>query len=405
MGMTQRHVELFGRPGGMDEVVRTFHTALAGENLLRMNARALADIAGTLNAIPASGGLVVLNLFDWLRDILAIATMKGLFGKNNPFAPEDLNDIWEFEKGVGLLAVIPAPNMLIPQTIAARNRAQAKMRPFYVKHLDEGHDVCALMKDRAALNRRLGIPDEECALIEFAMPWVATTNTIPTLFWFFTHVFATPDLVIRIRSEVETVTLVDTDASGNRTAAEVDITRLERGCPTLYACFREALRLYSDALGNRRVMADTTLKDSDSGREYLLRKGVNVQWPTIVPHRLTSVWGDDANKFSPERFLRTPSPEEDSLRRGAMIPFGGGKHLCPGRNFAQAESLGLVAALALGFEVDGAKPPASTRPYLGTAMRRPDWRGQDPSVKLTRRPGWDRVAWSFKCGEGSARET
>jgi len=94
MGMTKRHVELFGRPGGMDEVVRVFHLSLSGDNLVRMNARALADIAVSLNAIPSRDSLDVPNAFEWLRDILSMATMKGLFGKNNPFSREDINLLW-----------------------------------------------------------------------------------------------------------------------------------------------------------------------------------------------------------------------------------------------------------------------------------------------------------------------
>jgi cytochrome P450 len=191
---------------------------------------------------------------------------------------------------VGLLAVNIAPSLLAPKALAARNRAQAKLQPYYVNHLDEGDDVVALIKDRAAMNRRLGIPDDEISTIELSMPWVATTNTIPSLFWFFVHVFASPDLVARIRAEVETVTAVETDpVTGRRTAATVDVTRFEKECLTLYACYREVLRLYSDTLGNRRVMADTTLRDPDSDREYLVLKGINVQWPTKIPHLLPSV--------------------------------------------------------------------------------------------------------------------
>jgi len=44
---------------------------------------------------------------------------------------------------------------------------------------------------------------------------------------------------------------------------------------------------------------------------------------------------------------------DDELRKAGYIPFGGGKHLCPGRNIAFAEILGTLAALLLGFEVRG----------------------------------------------------
>ncbi|MBE3043584.1 cytochrome P450, partial [Candidatus Bathyarchaeota archaeon] len=210
------------------------------------------------------------------------------------------------------------------------------------------------------------------SLTEFVMPMAATTNTIPMLYWFFLNVFTRPELVAIIRDEVAAVTILETDGEGTRTAADVDVSRLEKGCPTLFACYRETLRLYSDVVGNRRVMEDTTLRDPTSGAEYLLRKGINVQWAGRLTHALEPIWGDDVKEFKPERWIGATSADEKG-RRGAMIPFGGGKTLCPGRYFAQAELLGFVAALALGFEVEveGGRAPEATVAYLGTAVKRP----------------------------------
>jgi cytochrome P450 len=297
---------------------------------------------------------------------------------------------------VALLALGIAQNVVAPKSLAARKRSQAKLRNFYRSHLDEGDDVAAIIKNRAAFQRRLGIPNDELADLEFSMPFVGTSNTIPTLIWFFLNVFSNEDLVDRIRSEVESVLVTETNPDDGRRTATVDITRLEKECPTLYGCYRETLRKYSDLLGNRRVMADTTLRDPATGREYLLRKGINVQWPTIVTHQLPSVWGNDTHEFKPERFIDTPNLEEKK-RRGAMIPFGGGRTLCPGRYFAQAENLAFVGAIAVGFDVEGATVPAASNAFPGTAMQRPDWGDKDPGVKIKRRMEWEDVTWEFKC--------
>jgi cytochrome P450 len=283
-----------------------------------------------------------------------------------------------------------------PKALAGRNRVQAILKDYYVKHLDEGDDVAAIIKNRAAIERRCGVPDDEIGLIEFAMPWVGTTNTIPTLFWFFVHVFSEPAYVARIRDEVQALTTITAASDGKGRVADIDITRLEKDCPMLHACYREALRLYSDMFGNRRVMADTIVRDPSDGREYLLRKGVNVQWVSCIPHLLQEVWGPDARDFNPERFVETPAPEEKK-RRGAMIPFGGGRNLCPGRGFALAENLGLISALALGYEIEGASVPGDVNAYMGTAMRRPVWGDKNPGVRIKRRAGWEDVTWKFSC--------
>jgi hypothetical protein len=94
MGMTKRHVEIFSGLGGMDEVNHIFHASLSGDSLSGMNARALADIAGVLNAIPPGHGLDIPHSFNWLRDLSSMATMKALFGKNNPLTLEDVKNIW-----------------------------------------------------------------------------------------------------------------------------------------------------------------------------------------------------------------------------------------------------------------------------------------------------------------------
>ena len=82
--------------------------------------------------------------------------------------------------------------------------------------------------------------------------------------------------------------------------------------------------------------------------------------------------------------------------------FGGGKNLCPGRAFAIGESLGLISALALGFEIEGAEVPEVTAPTPGGAMRRPVWGTVDPSVKIRRRSGYEDVTWSFKLRSSDA---
>jgi len=251
------------------------------------------------------------------------------------------------------------------------------------------------MKLRGAKERLIGFQDHELTKPESSMLFVATSNTIPTLFWLFSHVMSDPALLSQVRAEVETITTVETDANGRRIAATMNLAVYEKECPMLHAVYREILRLYSDLVGTRRVMNDTTIRDPVTGQEYLLRKGINIQWASKVAHHVPDVWGDDSHEFKPERFLHATAVDEKK-RRGAMIPFGGGKHLCPGRNFAKTENIGLVSALALGYDVVGVAVPPAGNSYLGTAVKRPIFEQKDP-VRITRRKGWEDVTWAFKC--------
>ncbi|UPL00268.1 hypothetical protein LCI18_011202 [Fusarium solani-melongenae] len=146
-----------------------------------------------------------------------------------------------------------------------------------------------------------------------------------------------------------------TSAKDKVRVGAISVKEMDKECTFLYACYREILRLYIHNIGQRRVVKDTTIKDQE-GREYLLKKDINVQWPGSLTHMTDSVWGDDTWTFRLERFLDV-SPREEKQRRGAYIPFRGGKHLCPGRNFALSENMGFVGILALGYNVEGCVCP------------------------------------------------
>lgn len=281
-----------------------------------------------------------------------------------------------------------APKLLVRKALAARSLVQSALREFYVAGLDRGPDVSAFVKSRAAAKRKLGVSAVDMAATEFDIPWVSVTNTIPSLVWLFLNIFSRPDYVERLRAEVLEVTTV----TGG--SATIDALKFEKKA-FMHACFQEIQRRYNDAGGNRQVMEDTVLRDVD-GREYLLKKGTNVQWFAGVTQLNGDIWGDDVEAFRPERFIEAPA-EMEKKRRGAMIPFGGGKHLCPGRMFAVTEISAMVGALALAFDVEGAKlPPVIQYPIRGTSMRRLGWeKGEEPRVKMKRRKGWEDVELRF----------
>ncbi|KAK3935473.1 cytochrome P450 [Diplogelasinospora grovesii] len=394
LGLTKEHTKLFSQPGFMDEVNKVIHSSMTGDSLKQMMARGLADIAGKLNAIGAKESVEVENSFVWLRDIMSKAVMWALYGEKNPWTEDAIAAIWDYDENVMILAMNMFPSLLAPKAVAARAKAQAVMKPFYVARHYEREDVAAIIRGRAILERDIGISDEDLGRVEFTMPWVAITNTIPTLFWFFSNVFSRPEYLERVREEILDVTTIAEDGKGRR-LGRIDITKLEKK-PFTTACYQEASRLYNDAVGNRRVMQDTIIKDASG--EYLLTKGTNVQWGVGVLHMNPAFWGPGADTFhfEPGRWMEV-SAEEERKRRGAMIPFGGGKHLCPGRSFALAENLGLTSALALGYDLEGVQVPGCDPPYMGTAVRRPAWekQGTSSSIRISRRKGWEDVTWSF----------
>ncbi|XP_049375481.1 cytochrome P450 CYP72A219-like isoform X5 [Solanum verrucosum] len=93
----------------------------------------------------------------------------------------------------------------------------------------------------------------------------------------------------------------------------------------------ESLRLYPPLITlNRQVNEDIVLG------ELSLPAGVLVSLPVILLHHDEEVWGEDANKFNPERFREGIS----SATKGQVtyFPFSWGPRICIGQNFAMLEA-------------------------------------------------------------------
>lgn len=195
----------------------------------------------------------------------------------------------------------------------------------------------------------------------------------------------------RIRSEAAGIISSNKDTSDRFEEVNIDITKREEKCPILHSSFKEAIRLGNQIFEHRYAIRDATVKD-ENGTEYLLRKGVDVMWSIKSMHRLKDCW-PEATDFRPERFLPT---QMDHKQQQSYVPFGGGKHLCPGRYFAVAEVLGLIIIMVVGFEVDGPKPTDTEigTPAMTVAIPRPS---QGSKMKFRRKSCWENVRRCYKC--------
>ncbi|EAW20259.1 uncharacterized protein NFIA_098930 [Aspergillus fischeri NRRL 181] len=155
-------------------------------------------------------------------------------------------------------------------------------------------------------------------------------------------------------------------------------------------------------MSTRHVMENTFITDSD-GREYLLRAGSIVVMPATA-HMEGDVWGINKIDFDPERFLDWEDHKASRDRRLIYMPFGGGRHLCPGRNLAKAEILGFIVMLILSFDMeDGAnleqpiRVPTLEPARLGQGVGKPVYlrTGDKFPVRLRTRKGLESVNWRF----------
>jgi cytochrome P450 len=297
------------------------------------------------------------------------------------------------------------PSILARKGYRARAKLADVMVPYYTAGHYQGEAVSALVKERARLFLEWDMPVDEMAKQELAVMANGVANTVPTLFWMAFHIFSRPelDLVERLRTEVCRHIAMLRDTNGETSPAGAKVITIKYStimdtCPLLASCFREGARLATPNMTLRQVLADTVLS-GDNGQTWLLKEGNMVVLPGEFLHRDKAIWGVDADEFNPDRFLPDPArnKETDRLRTISYVPFGGGKHLCPGRRFALAETLSFMAALVLGFEIEGLDPKKIRIqwPLMAQASRPvPGYEGG--RVTVGRRKGWEHVEWKFE---------
>ncbi|KAK1761404.1 cytochrome P450 [Echria macrotheca] len=417
-------------PGLIHEFFTGISAGMAGDGLRTMNARALSYLSAVLNTSsspsippPSASHLTfsfppeIPNLWLWSRAAVTHIATEALYGPPNPFRDPSLAaDLWTYDDASFLLVLNLLPNLLARRAVAARARVQAAMGAYYAANHDQDPSVAAqVVQNRGRILRNAGgLSGFDAGRFDLTMPQVGVINAAPTLFWMLVHVFACPKLFARLRAELEPLVQLSED---NNTAKLNASALSEKQTPLLHSVWLETLRWAGRPLSVRRVMEDTTISDGTTGTTYTLKRGSDVHMPAAVTHMLPSVWGDSPHEFRGDRFLhlntssQKQNPETEKQRRQAFFPFGGGRHLCPGRNFAYVEIMTVVAVFVVGFEVSGLEDEkndggrkreikipkrAWQSPLKGVFAPAADAdKGDIVGVRVERRKGWEDVEWEF----------
>ena len=153
-----------------------------------------------------------------------------------------------------------------------------------------------------------------------------------TLYYLLKH----PEVLARAYAEVDAVL-------GHDIATPPTIAQLGR-LEYVRAILMESLRLWPTA----PAFSLSPFEDEVIGGEYPLAKGTFITVLIPMLHRDPSVWGDDAERFDPERF----SKEAEAARPPyAYKPFGNGQRACIGRQFALQEAILVMGMILQRFEL------------------------------------------------------
>jgi len=135
-----------------------------------------------------------------------------------------------------------------------------------------------------------------------------------------------PSLVASLRNEVHQA-IAALSPPTLSTLLHLPQAELVTTLPQINAAFQETLRFHVSTFSLRLIEVETVLPASLCGNETGLRmkKGEEL----ICVTRMNSIdhegdWGNDADKWEPERFL------DGKGRKGTMSPFGGGVSMVSG---------------------------------------------------------------------------
>ncbi|CAI0558597.1 unnamed protein product [Linum tenue] len=168
-----------------------------------------------------------------------------------------------------------------------------------------------------------------------ALTLAASDTTAVTMTWLIALLVNHPEVLKTAQSEL------DSHVGKERRVQESDLRHLDY----LKAIVKETLRLYPAA--PLSVPHQSTEDCTVAGR--FVRKGTRLIVNLSKIQRDPRVWSDP-DEFRPDRFLTTHKDVDLRGQDFELIPFGSGRRMCPGVNFAMQVMHLTVATLLHGFD-------------------------------------------------------
>jgi len=181
-------------------------------------------------------------------------------------------------------------------------------------------------------------------------------TTAVTLTWALHLLAQNPEVVSKLEAEIDAV------LNGNSPTLS-DVEKL----PYAEMVIKETLRLYPPAWSFGRVaLEDISLDDE------VIEKDSIIFFNTYILHRQAEYF-PEPEQFQPERFNKD---KQSTYPRYAYLPFGAGRRICIGNQFAMLESILILSRIVQEYrfmpitdEAVIAEPMITLRPFNGLKMK------------------------------------
>jgi len=200
-------------------------------------------------------------------------------------------------------------------------------------------DFVDVLLNMAESNTEITRETIKAVILDMFAAGLETTSS--TVEWAMSELLRHPHAMKRLQEEIESV------VSKHRQVIESDLAAMKY----LHCVVRETMRLYPAvplAIPHESVEAVTV-------GGYYIPKKTTVMINLWAIGRDPIVWGADASKFKPERFMEDEHLNLTGQSDFSMIPFGAGRRGCPGAAMAISTIELALAKLFHSFEwrIDG----------------------------------------------------
>ncbi|THV97343.1 cytochrome P450 [Aureobasidium pullulans] len=351
---------------------------LSGSGLKPMTNKLMENIAKTMLSSGIGGvWLEMEDLFDFCKLKLLHASINSMFGEYlTALHPDFVDDYWKFDDCTTTL-VKGFPSFMVPRSWAARRKCldslkhwkayveklvDADGRTFY-EGLDPHFGSQFIRQRHEGFNKMEPMNADSIASEDLAIMWAANSNAIPAAYWFLYEIFRDPELLGRVRSEVD---------GAPREDYQLGDYSFKKDRLLVAASY---IAHHDTKVWNQGTVDDPHPLNQFWAERFLLKTGSDHSGPLLQSYRKKHV--DIPATTRPELPVRVDSAMEDSAVQpevkystdglaGAWVPYGGGQSLCPGRHYAKQEMLMTFAIMSTCFDIEILQEPGEvTLPDLG----------------------------------------
>lgn len=306
--------------------------------------------------IDSLGKTGEIEIVEEMKGLTQAVAGHALMGED--FQREVGRSFWSMYDAIGksLNPAIP-PHWPLPRNFR-RERAKRKMteilRPLIEERRRNPGDKEDFLQDFVEARGQSGeLADDEVVIgLIRALMFAGHETTAGQAAWTVIELLRHPEYLDRVRA----------DLAGLAPEAPLDGTAMRNLTHLLYAV-KEVERLHPSA--------DILLRWTETEMEvggYRIPKDWLVMVSPAVAHRLPANWTSPLS-FDPLRFA--PGREEGAGHANSLIGFGGGRHKCPGMNFANTEIMIVAALLANQMELTLLTPDPRADFGMGASRPKP----------------------------------